>query len=243
VRGGDPLAGLVVNGAMTLGPAPTGSSGPTTLPEYLTSISKDSLYGGYRAGLNMYGSADNSSPVSDGQSVRRWVANWTAGGWAAEFTQGSSPKRPVYGASRNGKAGIYGDGTDWYLELNSTTVLNRDYTLLLSLWLPRDGFAIYSHNVARLRVNAGTATNAPRIYANNVDNDQATCTVQRAAATSTTCAAKVAINSSGTLHYNTASNLFRQSDAANFSPGTIHELWFVPQLTAEEQRVALGHLI
>ena len=240
------MAGPVINGAMTLGPAPSASSGPTTMAAYLTSIGKDSFYGGYRAGMNMYSTADNSSPVTDGQNVRRWVANWTAGSWAAEFTQGSSPKRPVYGASRNGQPGIYGDGSGWYMTLNSTTVLNRTYTVLMSTWAT---FAtngnIYSHSNNQIQLRAPSAlANDALTFVAAVGGSSVSKSVETTPVSGATAVIRAGIVSSGTTFYNTAPVILANSGDLNHTSSTIHEIWLIgAALTPREISTALQYLL
>jgi len=239
------LAGLVVNRSLVLGPSASGGS-ISTLAAYLTSIGKNSFYGGFRAGLGMYSTADNSSPVTDGQNVRRWVANWTAGGFAAEFTQGSSPKRPVYGASRNGQPGIYGDGSGWTMALNSITALNRTYTLLVSSWAT---FAtngnIYSHSNNQVQLRSPSSlSNDPLTFAATASGSSVSKAVETTPVSGTTAVIRAGLVSSGTTFYNTAPFLFANSGDTNYSASTIHEIWLIgAALTPREISNALQYLL
>ena len=236
-------------GSRFIGPRSAGgSSAPSDLPAYLASIGKASFYGGYRGGLNMWGSADTSSPVTgSGQTVRRWVPNWTAGGFSAEWTQSNSPKRPTYGSSRNGKPGIYGDGSGWLFTLNSITALNLPYTVLMSAWATFEANGtLYSHSdrQVQLRVPIGL-TNDPITYVVTASGSSNAKAVETTPVDSTTAAIRAGLVSSGSAYYGTAPTLFMNSNGtANPTSSTIHECWLIgAALTPREISTALQYLL
>ncbi len=236
---------LYLPGAVTLGPRSSGTSVPSTLVAYLASIGKDSWYGGFLAGVNMTSSsAGGGSAVStNGASLGSWLPNYSAGGWNALFSQGSSPKKPAFGTNQNGKPGIFGDGSDQFFTLNSTTALNLPHSVLISAWTPQSSGCLYSHNVKTIAYLTGSGTDMdPSIYSGGLRNNQVPKLLQSTPSTSTTASIKVGISSVGSAFYNTAPNLFRQSDNSLFTASTIHELWFVPQLTPAELAMALTYL-
>jgi hypothetical protein len=236
---------LYLPGSVVLGPRGSGTSPPSSLTAYLASIGKASWYGGYLAGVNMTssGAGSGTTVTTNGASVGSWLPNKTAGGWTALFSQGSGPKKPLFGTNQNGKPGIYGDGYDFFLSLNSTTALNLPHSVLISASTLQDSGCLYSHNARTLAYVNGVSTDVdPSLYSGAVRNNQVPKALLSTPTTSTTASIKVGISSIGTAFYNTAPNLFRQSDATAYTASTIHELWFVPQLTPAEMGVALTYL-
>jgi len=238
---------LHLSGSLILGPRPSGSGGssaPATMAAYLTSIGKDSWYGQYLAGTNMTATSAGAggAVTTDGSSVGSWLVNQSAGSFSAMFHQTSSSKRPTYGTSRNGKPGIYGDSTVYWLFLNSTTALNLSHTVLMSVWsTTTSGQYVYSHNGNNIAFKGAPPEQA---FTAGVTGNQVESVLSCAPVASTTGAMKLGISTSGsgTAYYNNAPNLFRMSSATNYSDYTIHELWFTPRLTAAEMTAALKFL-
>ncbi|RLS34366.1 MAG: hypothetical protein DWH81_15500 [Planctomycetota bacterium] len=236
---------LYLPGSVVLGPRGSGASAPSSLTAFLASIGKASWYGGFQAGVNMFSATagGGSSVTTNGANVGSWLPNNTAGGWTAVFNQGSSPKKPMYGTSRNGKPGIFGDADGLHFSFNSTTALNLPHTVLISAWTSQDSGCLYSHNTRTIAYLNGASTDGdPNIYSGGVRNNQVAKALISTPATSTTASIKVGISSTGSAFYNTAPNLFRQSDATAYTNSTIYELWFVPWLTPSEANVALTYL-
>ena len=222
-----------------------GAAAPATLPAYLTSIGKASWYGGFRAPDQLFSDIANTVPVTtDGASWRNWLPNWTAGGFAESFGQSTSFRRLALGTSRNGKPGVYGDGVDWYATLSSSTVLNRQYTVLLSSWTTATGnMALYSHNVHSMAFRSNGSANEPLVYANGALGITVEKVIESTPVDASTCAHRVGWSTSGTIHYNAAPSLLRRSDNTMFSNSTVHEIWFTERLTAKEISAALKYLL
>lgn len=236
---------LYLHGSALLGPRSSGTSAPSSLLAYLASIGKASWYGGYLAGVNMFSSTNGagSAVTTNGTNIGSWLPNNSAGGWASAFNQGSSPKKPLYETSLNGKPGIHGDGSDMYFSLSSTLPLNLAHTVLISAWTSQDSGCLYSHNARTIAyINGASADGDPNVYSGGVRNNQVAKALISTPATSTTASIKVGISSTGSAFYNTSLNLFRQSDATTYTNSTIYELWFVPWLTPSEMNVALTYL-
>lgn len=219
------------------------ASPPGTLPAYLTSIGKDSWYGGFLAPNNLYSDISNTIPVTtDGAAWRNWLPYQSAGGFSASFGQTTGSRRCALGTSRNGKPGVYANGVDWYASLDSTTALNRPYTVLMSAWVPMTAITgIYSHNISSHALLSSTGT--PTIRANGVSGPSVESVFQSTPpASGTTIACRIGWSTNGTGHYNNSPNLFRFSNNQAYSDSTIHELWFTERLTAAEITEALKFL-
>ena len=239
---------LIVPGSMQIGPRPSGSSAPATLPEYLASIGKGSWYGGFRAGLQQFSDFDNLVPVTaDGASVRNWLANWSAGGFSASWGQSTGSRRPAYGTSRNGKPGIYGDGTDWYMTLNSPTALDRTHTVLLSTWTSVFVYGrFYSHGANNSSFQCpNNTTTQPTFLINGTTGGVTQNTVlEQTAVSGSTSAHRCGWSTVGTGFYGSAPTLFRSTAGIVYTANTIHEIWLIgAELTPREISAALSYLI
>lgn len=241
---------LYLPGSVIVGPQTLGTPAPTSLAAYLVSIGKASWYGGYLAGVSMFSSsAGGGSAVStNGDNVGSWLPYQSAGGWNARFDQSNSSKRPVYGTNRNGKPGVYGNATDWFLLLNSSTDLNLPYTVLISAWVtcaagpPR----LYSHNNQAMAFTCPTAMGLqPSVYASSSKRDtNANHLLQATPIDASSVSYRMGWSSAtgSTQHYNNSPYLLSSSTGANYSDSTIYELWFVPWLTPAEITGALRFL-
>lgn len=241
---------LYLPGSVVVGPQSTGTSAPSSLTAYLTSIGKASWYGGYLAGVNMFtASAGGGSAVTtNGESVGSWLPYKSTGGWNSRFDQSNSSKRPVYGTNRNGKPGVYGNATDWFLVLNSSTALNQPYTLLLSAWVtcaagsPR----LYSHNNQAMAFYCPTTMGLqPQVNASSSKRDtNANHVFQASPVDASTVSYRMGWSSApgSTQHYNNAPYLLSSSAGTSYTDSTIYELWFVPWLTPAEISDALRFL-
>lgn len=226
-----------------------GASEIATLPAYLTSISKDSWYGGFIAPDNLFSDIANTIPVTtDNASWRNWLPSWTAGGFAASFGQSTGSRRCALGLSRNGKPGVYGDATDWYAGLDSTTELNRQHTVLISAWVKCASGppCLYSQNNLAMRLNCSIAMgNLPSVWGSSTKKDTNANVVHQWSpvdASSYACRVGWSTEPSSTQHHNNAPNLFRSSTGAAYSDSTIYELWYVPWLNPAEITQALKYL-
>jgi len=243
------MSGLIAAGSIVLGPTGGGSSGPTTLPEYLASIGKATWYGGFKAPNNLFSDISNTVAVTtDGASWRNWLPSWTAGGFSASFGQSTGSRRCALGTSRNGKPGAYGDGVDWYATLSSTTELNRQYTILMSAWVTCAAGqpCLYSQNGNSVRYSCPASISGMPVFygASGQLGVRANHVSQGTPVDASTFANRMgwSTHEGSTQHYNTAPNLFRSSTDAAYSASTIHELWFVEKLTPEEITEALKFL-
>lgn len=206
-----------------------GPRAPNTLAEYLTSIGC-SWFGGFRAGQNQYSiSTDQLTPANtEGASVGQWVPKWTAGGFAAKFTQPTNAKRPTFSTLR-GVQGILGDATSTFLALDSTTALNRDYTVLIAASMQIvTGQRAYSHNLNRMSLthsNSGLIQHPmfrDNAYGVTVPSMQVNTPYD-----ASTSLIKCGWPSTGTGHFNNAPNLLRASTDTNYSGANFTEIWFV----------------
>lgn len=214
-----------------------GSSAPATLAEYLDSLGV-TWYGGFRRGLLQYSvSTDQLTPAnSEGNSVGQWCASWTAGGFSAKFVQTSNSKRPVF-MTGWGSQGIMGDATSVWLNLDSTTALNRDHTVLVSTTMPvLNGARTYSHNQSRMAISSGaTASQSPVVWSNSVAVPESSPVIDVTYHDATASHYRVGWRSSGTGHYNNAPNLFRSSAGTGYSEALITEVWLVGSHLTNDQ--------
>lgn len=223
-----------------------GSSSPSTLAQYLDSLGI-TWYGGFRRGLNQFSSyANQDTPANTlGNSVGQWAPNWTAGGFSAKFIQTTNSKRPSY-MSSFGTTGIMGDATTTWLNLDSTSALNRDHTVLIATTMPVLSSArTYSQNVNRMGlISANAGSSLPRVFSDNNEGPPANpvmaCTYYDASSTRY----KIGWRSAGTGYYDNAPNLFRSSSAGNYSEALISELWLIGgQLTNDQISQCLPFLV
>lgn len=238
---------IYITGSTLVGPRAAG--GAANLPAYLQSIGKASWYGGYKVPLQLFSDIGNTTLVTtDNAAWRNWLPNWSAGGWSASFGQSNGPRRCAYGASRNGKPGIYADGVDWFANLSSTTALNLQHTVLISAWVTCAAGppCLYSHANQAMRYECPTATgNQSSVFAASTKKNFNASHVQQATpvdASSYALRIGWSTDPASTQHHNNAPNLFRSSSDANYSSSTIYELWFVPWLTPAEITDALKFL-
>lgn len=238
---------LIVPGSMQIGPRPSGSSAPATLPEYLASIGKAAWYAQFVAGTNMWtGSALNGSAISLNDAVGSWGVNSSnTSNFSAYWTQATSGDRPYYRAA-NGINSLYaiensptGAQETRNLQLSSSTVLNGTYSILMRIpILARDNRPLYSHNNTNAAIISGLGSNLLlNLYSNNSQvADQITSVARNAAGTSSgSCL--VGLSQSGTGHNNNAPYLLKRS--TQYSSSAISEIWFMPQLTATELDAAM----
>jgi hypothetical protein len=215
--------------SLVLGPTATSGSSPSTLSELLDSFGV-TWYGGFRRGLLQYSVAANQDTpaTSEGNSVGQWCASWTAGGFSAKWVQTSNSKRPTYMTSW-GTQGIMGDATSTWLQLDSTTELNRDHTVLIAVTMPiLSGARAYSHNNNRMAVVSATSLSSmPTIYSNNLAGQQASPVMETTTHDATASHFRLGWRSGGTGHYDTVPNLLRGSNATNYSESLLTEVWLI----------------
>jgi hypothetical protein len=225
-----------------------GSSSIATLPQFLTSIGKDSFYARFYQGIGMYVNADKTGgAVALNGTVGSWEADpANTSNFTAYWTQSTTGDRPHY-ATANGINSLYsssnnpsGAADQRHLILSSTTALNGNYSLLMRLpILARDNRTPYSHNGTQ--VYFGTSTGGGSLFSavaagGSTAADQVTHCVRNVAGT-TSGNAIVCISQTGTGHNNTAPNLLKRSTA--YSSSAISELWFTPLLTIAELDAAM----
>lgn len=238
---------LVVNGSHVLGPAASGS-GITTMPAYLASIGKNSWYARFVAGTNMFVNADlTGGAVALNGTVGSWQAEAAnTSNFTAYFTQSASGDRPLYAAA-NGVNSLYASGNatgdSRHMDLNSTTTLNGNYTVIARHpLLARDSKSPYSHNGTA--VYWGSAAGGGNLLAAVGANgtavaDQVTHVVRNFAGTSSgNCI--IGVSQTGTGHNGFAPRLLRRS--TSYSASAISEIWFMPVLTDVQLDAAMAFI-
>lgn len=224
-----------------------GSSAPSTLPAYLTSIGKDSWYAQYVAGTNMWtGATLNGSAVSLNDALGSWGVNSSnTSNFSAYWTQSTSGDRPFYRAA-NGINSLYaiensptGAQETRHLQLSSSTALNGQYSMLMRIpILARDSRTLYSHNGTNVAIISGSGSNLLlNLYANNSQIADQIVSVARNTAGTSSGSCLVGLSQTGTGHNNSAPYLLRRS--TQYSSSAISEIWFTPQLTANELDAAM----
>lgn len=229
--------------------APSGGSSITTLPQYLTSIGKDSWYAQFLAGTEMYVNNNKTGgPVSLNNTVESWAPNpANTSNFTAYWTQAGGAAAAPYYAASNGVNSLVGTGNDGggsrYMDLSSTTALNGAYTVICRHpFLARDGRSPYSHQATTVYWTTGSgSTQLFGVIAagGTTSPDQIIHVVRNTPATSGGNAI-FGLSATGTGHNNNAPRLFRRS--ANYSATSISELWFIPLLTAIELDGAMAFI-
>ncbi|CAB4162381.1 hypothetical protein UFOVP785_33 [uncultured Caudovirales phage] len=225
-----------------------GGSSITTLPQYLASIGKNSFYARFVAGTNMFVNADlTGGAVALNGTVGSWQAEAAnTSNFTAYFAQSASGDRPLYAAA-NGINSLYASGNATgdtrYMDLNSTTALNGNYTVIARHpLLARDSKTPFSHNgTAVYWVSAAGGGNMiAGIGANGVTAaDQVTHVIRNVAGTSSgNCI--IGVSQTGTGHNGFAPRLFRRTTA--YSASAISELWFMPVLTDVQLDAAMAFI-
>lgn len=230
---------LHIPGSLQLGPRP--SSGPSTLVEYLESIGKDSWYGIYEAGYEMYANSDGSGgAVADGGAVGCWGPREQVS-FNYKFIQATAASRPLYSTTLSAIGPtISGNGSSWRSYLNSTTALNLNCTILLHYENSNTEGYIFSQSGDNWCVY-GRANNKPdTYYANSIEIGDSLARAESASSTGTwTRNRKLAISSgASTARYNNAPFIFARSSGA-YHASRISNIAFVPTLTASECAKAL----
>jgi hypothetical protein len=229
----------------------------TTMPDYLASIGKNSWYARFAAGVNMWSGATLNGTAATIVVPPANAGNGNVGSWGSDpantlnFTaywaySGGLSNCPYYAVS-NGINSLVGTGNDngdaRYLDLNSTTALNGNYSILVRHpVLARDNRTPYSHNGTA--VYWGTSTGAGSILAGVGANgttaaDQVTWVLRNAPGTSSgNCI--IGVSQTGTGHTGFAPRLFRRT--TSYSITSISEIWLMPLLTAPELDGAMTYL-
>lgn len=230
---------LVIPGSTQIGPH--AAAPPATLVDYLVSIGKSSWYGRFLASSGLAPNSDGSGgAVADGGAVGCWAAIQAAS-FSAKFTQATSASRPAYGASRDGKAGIYGNGSSWFMSLDSTTALNGSFSLLFSGWFVNESASVVSQNSLNLALR--TASNiADQIYVTGVQAISAQQSWQRGLSGANNHV-RGGFTTTGTGHNGNSMNLLRRSTASEYSTSTLYEIAMCPALTHEELSRAISYLV
>ena len=238
------MSGLISAGSIVLGPTGGGSSGPTTLPEYLASIGKNSWYARFIVGTdlwtgtNLTGSAvtlDSATTIGswgyDTANTSNFTAYWT--------TTGGTTAQPYY-KTQNGVGAVVGTGNSngagdqRYMQLTSTTALNGAYSMIVRVpLLYRDSKSVYSHNGTTVYFSsaAGAGTLISVAASGQSAIDQIIHVVRSTPGTSS-ANCLIGISQTGTGHNNFAPYLGRRSSA--YGESAVREIWFTPQLTATE---------
>ena len=239
---------LIVPGSMQIGPRPSGSSAPATLPEYLASIGKNSWYARFVAGTNMWtGATLNGSAASLNGNVGSWgVDSSNTSNFSAYWTQSTGGNQPYYRAA-NGINSLYavennpsGAAETRHLQLSSTTALNGDYTVIVRHpILARDSRTPYSHNATAFywTTSTGSGQFLSGMGAGGSTSADQIIWVTRNTPGSSSGNCIIGISQTGTGHNNNAPYLLRRS--TTYSSSAISEIWFTPQLTVTELDAAM----
>lgn len=224
-----------------------GGSSITTLPQYLASIGKNSFYARFVAGTNMFVNSDlTGGAVALNGTVGSWQAEAAnTSNFTAYFAQAASGDRPLFAAA-NGVNSLYASGNatgdSRHMDLTSTSILNGAYSVLCRHPLvARDSRAPYSHNVSTVYwiTSTGAGTMLTFAAGGQTSADQIIWVVRNTPATSAgNCV--VGLSQTGTAHNGTAPRLLRRT--TNYSASAISELWFTPQLTANELDAAMAFI-
>lgn len=204
-------------------------------------------YGGFRRGQNQFASyANQDTPaITSGASVGQWAPSWTAGGFTAKFVQTTNSKRPSY-MNWYGTTGIMGDATTTWLNLDSTSALNRAHTVLIATTMPVLASArTYSQNVNRMGlISANAGSSLPRVFSDNNEGMSVSPVMSCTYNDATSSQHKIGWRSAGTGFYDNAPNLFRASSAGNYSEALITELWLIGgSLTNDQISQCLPYLV
>ena len=235
---------ILMPGSMQLGPR--GSAIPADLVAYLSSISKASWYANFLPGQGMAANSDGSggSPALNG-AVGCWAA-YQATGWTAKFIQSTSASRPQYVSTTYGNA-IAGNGSSWSLVLDSSTALNQDCTVLMSVITSSTSGYIFSHGNDAWSYY--TPPNQPPVIYYNFDTeigdglDQAQSRVKPSGGAAWDRRRRVAMSSgSSTSRYGNAPRIIG-GNGAYFSAAKILQIAFVPKLTEAECQQAIRFLV
>jgi len=232
---------LHLPGSLILGPRAASAAAPATLIAYLTSIGKDSFYARFLAGEAMTVNSDGSGgAVADGGAVGRWSA-FQSSNYTARFAQATAAARPGYGASRDGKPGIFGNVSSWFMALDSTTANNQSFTLLASGWMVMQNASWVSQQSQGIAIKTASGNGADTAFMNGAINNT-TPQVWRKSLSGDNNSLRMGVTITSSGHHNAAMNLWRRSTATEHSSSTLHELWFVPVLTVSEIAAALNYL-
>lgn len=225
---------------------PLGASAPSTLLEYLASVSKANWYALFTPGVNMTANSDGSGgAVALNGSVGCWAADQSLG-WTAKFIQATSASRPQYVSTAYGNA-VQGNGSSWSLALDSTTALNLDCTVLLSVITSSTLGYVFSHGGDAWSYY-GPPGQTPMIYYNYDTElgeglDQAQSRIKPSGGASYDRRRKLAISSGvSTSRYGNAARIIGGS-GAYFSASKILQVGFVPKLSETECQNAIRFLL
>ena len=238
---------LIVPGSMQIGPRPSGSSAPSTLPAYLTSIGKDSFYARFVAGTNMY---VNSDKTGGAVSIDNLVGSWdydaaNTSNWSAYWTQATSGNRPYY-KTAGGVNSLYAPSNDTatdadtrHMQLSSTSQLNGTYSIFVKCpLLARDTRAVFSHNISQCAIlSSSGSSQLLTLFSNNSSTADQLINVVRNSPGTSSGVTLIGLSQTGTGHNGVAPYLLRRT--SNYSWSAISEIWFTPQLTAAELDAAM----
>lgn len=231
---------LLLPGSLILGPR--SATVPTTMVGYLASLGKNSFYARFLAGQSMTVNSDGTGgAVADGGAVGKWSA-YQYNNYAASFIQSTSASRPAYGASRDGKPGIFGNASSWFMSLDSTTANNQSFTLLASGWMVAEAASWVSQNSNNFAVKTVSSLTGPDIAYIGAFPTNTAPQVWRKSASGANNSLRMGITTTSATHYNSVMNLLRRTTGNEYSSSTLHELWIVPPLTVGEIAKALDYL-
>ena len=237
---------LIIPNSLRLGPTGS-SSAPASLSAFLTSIGKASWYANWLASLGLDSlSTGLGGAVASGGVVGRWSPLEQVG-FNYNFIQATSANRPTYDATicSDGVPAIYGNGSSWSLSLDSTTALNRDFTILISAeTLNASNSYLFSKGGDQWSYYTNSIGNGIPYYASTtLIADQQIKALSDGLSTPGTHRIRKFAMSSGTStgHYGNALRLLMHN-AAYFAFHRIRGLALVPKLTANECSQALQYL-
>ena len=188
----------------------------------------------------MAANSDGSGSVADGGVVGCWTAH-EASGFTAKWIQATAGSRPTYSTNRDGSPGIYGNGTSWFLQLDSTTALNGGYTLLVSSWNSNETASLFSHNSLNLALRTA-ANGMDTTYIGGVLANTASA-AWRKGLSGTGNRSRGGVTWTGTAHNGNAPRLLCRSTGSEFSTSSFLEIVVCPSLTGAEIDIAHSYLV
>lgn len=227
---------LVLPGSLVLGPK--SAANPSSLVDYLASISKASFYALWKATHGLAPHADGSGgTVVPGGAVGHW-APVLQSGFNYKFIQPTAASRPGYSETLSPpRPLVYGNGASWSMFLNSTSALNLDCTILVSYESSNLGGAVWSQSGANWSIRSAVSA-PPSLFVSGASieaSETAHVTMSQPTGVAYKRRRCIAFQSPlATTRYGTPFYLFSYSGTGLFGSDGIAEIAITPKLTASE---------